>query len=465
MAGTQRWITAVLLIVAAAPASARSVEIDAIEGAAAYGISRNGEWVVGEIEVEPFRWNLETGVERLGVLSFPIDPYYARAQAVTDDGSLVVGTQKGPWPRPVWNEEVGDWASMPATASLGFTWSPEGGLVSDGNERALASSYNSTSNDVSATAVRVGSREGYNIFGGEHPKVAYFGKCAVPGGPGLCPCQWPPDQCPYTKGCVICPADEAFAVSANGIYWVGASRETVQTRDGSPSLAVAQYWAAAGAPTESVLAYTGFSEAELLAAGTPRPERVAFLAERKARMDGQFHFETRLLGDFEDGNTESEATDVSDRGDVVVGWGVRGDQESMWVSAFRWTSAGGLQPIEDRSRFSETRAASVSANGRIVAGAAVDQNGSKVAWIWTKRIGLVTLRTLITDYYGAEQKIAGWSLEEVAALSADGATLAVRGHDVNGPSSLRIRLSPRPDNRFLHSKPTVFQRVLQLLFP
>jgi uncharacterized membrane protein len=119
---------------------------------------------------------------------------------------------------------------------------------------------------------------------------------------------------------------------------------------------------------------------------------------------------------FDDGIAAiSAATDITPDGSVIVGNG---------PGAFRWTQAGGVQPLGGFEDVYDTkRATGVSADGSVIVGGAdgdVSGQNSFEAFIWDPLHGARRLETVLTEL-GVD--LHGWELTEATGISADGLTI------------------------------------------
>jgi probable HAF family extracellular repeat protein len=157
---------------------------------------------------------------------------------------------------------------------------------------------------------------------------------------------------------------------------------------------------------------------------------------------------------------------VSADGNVITGFGDTPKGER----AFRWTPGGGLEALPALSKFDWAGAYSISAdgstvlgysgsqaarwvgnhvqglrqlssdpfafsvaytssgNGSLIGGMATDDAGDTRAMLWNQHVGMVDLNEWLA---GNGVDLAGWELEYVTAISADGSTLAGIGR-LNG---------------------------------
>jgi probable HAF family extracellular repeat protein len=131
----------------------------------------------------------------------------------------------------------------------------------------------------------------------------------------------------------------------------------------------------------------------------------------------------------------SRATAVSADTSTIVGWAGPTDQ----TRAFRWTASTG--PVEIGALGDWSRALDVSANGRIVVGAA--ENG---AFIWNPDHGIRSLKSVLTN---SGLDLNGWHLGAATAITADGATITGWGFNPAGQSESWIAQIEVPEPAML----------------
>ncbi len=164
------------------------------------------------------------------------------------------------------------------------------------------------------------------------------------------------------------------------------------------------------------------------------------------------------LGRTRAGHTYSNAQAVSRDGNVIVGW-----SGSQTPDAFVWTAPGGMQILTPNAGSQTNQATAVNHDGSYIAGTsgfatiwhqgtttplpqlqgwatmiphAISDDGSIVAgqarnpsfeqeaWIWTQGRGSESLLSYLT-FHGVSVP-AGWRLDQVNGLSADGTTIVGR---------------------------------------
>jgi uncharacterized membrane protein len=121
------------------------------------------------------------------------------------------------------------------------------------------------------------------------------------------------------------------------------------------------------------------------------------------------------------GRTGSTASGISADGNVIVGTvATRG--EGPEAGAFRWTEDQGSVELDDLFevwRYSEAYA--TSADGSVIVGRAVDQNGEDAAFIWDAVHGMRNLQDVLTNDFGFD--LSDWHLSAAYDVSADGRTI------------------------------------------
>jgi len=149
--------------------------------------------------------------------------------------------------------------------------------------------------------------------------------------------------------------------------------------------------------------------------GDPDPGEPAFAAFRGVSGDGRYgvgkySFQgtpvRNLIGtsDYDtlgliQGYNRGWATRASFDGSVVSGWCERGPNSDFDGQAFRWTEAGGLQPLGfARSTGVYTNVRGMSADGNSIVGRSDSATGFE-AYRWTPETGSVPLVGLLTGYY------------------------------------------------------------------
>jgi len=144
------------------------------------------------------------------------------------------------------------------------------------------------------------------------------------------------------------------------------------------------------------------------------------------------------LGDFPGGNNESQAFGISADGSIVVGY----SWSDFGKEAFIWTQEQGLirlgyLPGGPGGGFDSTIAEGVSDDGSVIVGL----SNSK-AFYYTRSGGMQNLQDLLINNYGLN--LTGWKLTDAAAVSADGLTIAGSGINPYGNTEAWIATIPEP---------------------
>jgi len=134
------------------------------------------------------------------------------------------------------------------------------------------------------------------------------------------------------------------------------------------------------------------------------------------------------LGDLPGGAFDSEATDVSADGSVVVGK----SQSDLCSEAFRWEDGvmAGLGTVTDGG---ESTAHAVSADGSVVVGDSIGgvyPFSTIEAFVWTERAEMRSVRNVLVDEFGLD--LTGWTLTSALGVSDDGLTIMGNGINPDG---------------------------------
>lgn len=145
----------------------------------------------------------------------------------------------------------------------------------------------------------------------------------------------------------------------------------------------------------------------------------------------------------------SIAEAVSADGSVVVGES-RSNNSQNGLEAFRWTSSGGMVGLGDLPGGSfQSFAYAMSASGTVIAGRATIDGpvgpfgggSAPRAFVWDVQNGMRDVQQVLSD---AGAPVAGWNLQEVRGVSADGRTLVGTGVDPQGSTQAWIATLPAP---------------------
>ena len=136
--------------------------------------------------------------------------------------------------------------------------------------------------------------------------------------------------------------------------------------------------------------------------------------------------EITRLGDLPGGISLSAAQEVSDDGSVIVGVG----HSPSGMEAFRWTETDGMIGLGDLPGGHFTsNAQGVSGDGSIVLGSGLGPSGP-TAFIWDENNGLRNLQTILVDDFGMD--LTGWHLTGASDVSADGMIIVGVGINPEG---------------------------------
>jgi uncharacterized membrane protein len=132
--------------------------------------------------------------------------------------------------------------------------------------------------------------------------------------------------------------------------------------------------------------------------------------------------------------------DISDDGDTIAGWIFHEGHEV----AFRWTLAGGAEPLGTLGDHTESQATAVSADGAIVAGSSGPSLvANRRAFLWDAANGMRALQGELESQLGAP--LDGWTLLEAHDLSPDGTIVVGTGRNPEGASEAFLARLPDPD--------------------
>lgn len=340
----------------------------------ANAVSADGTTIVGTGDssngTEAFRWTIGSGMQGLNDLSGGV--FHSEAFAVSSDGSVIVGRGTTSINGGL-GEQAFRWTQVGGIAGLGYlTGDPEG-------ENGVSYAYG-----VSGDGTIVVGRS--DDTGGLHS----FQWTSSGGMVGLGDLSGPPES------------SEATAVSNDGSVIVGhGEKQDPATGGGEITAAYAVRW-------------------------TSGPGSVNSL--------GSFYSQ--------DGEG-SNATAVSADGGVIVGYG--SNYESGGTVAFRWTESGGFENLGDLAGgATESKATAVSADGGIVVGRAIDAAGSQ-AFIWDSTHGMRNLYDVLVNDYGLGGALSGWTLEAATGISADGTKIVGYGTGLSGTEAWMVDLAPVPE--------------------
>jgi probable HAF family extracellular repeat protein len=305
---------------------------------AAQAISSDGSVVVGSgttlLGKQAFRWTQSTGIVSLGNVhdnSFK----ESRAYNVSTDGMVVVGSGDiGPGPN----------------SSRGFVWSKDSGMVNTGS---LDGSARSEAWAISADASVVVGDGGLQAFRWTQ-SGGIVGLGAIPG---------------RANSRVVC-------VSTDGSVAAGSSYDL-------PSWSNEQ-------------------------------------ACRWTQREGMIG-----LG-FLPGSRYSFATAVSPDGSVIVGT----SSDSSGYPAFRWAQNTGMVSLGHLPGRNTTHPFGANSDGSIIIGSSFSDRTHGTAFIWDRTHGMRPLQEVVLTDYGLN--LPGWNLQSANAISRDGGVIVGRGTNPSG---------------------------------
>lgn len=315
-----------------------------------------------------------------GVGDLPGGAYDSGAEAVSDDGSVVVG------------------GSESAAGPQAYRWTAAGGIVGLGDLSGGA--FASSASGVSANG---GVIVGTGVVSNDESR-------------GF---RWTTGGGMVALNALLCFLCDDYAygnkVSANGLVAVGASNPN------SSSLQAVR-WTGGGTSASGMGWLSGggdFSEA------TAASATGGVLVGVSDSSSGQRAFRWTSSGglvalpDIAGMLTKAAAYDVSDDGSVIVGEANGSASHTSFPRAVRWVGPGYTTAEQlgqlPGATFPTSRALGVSANGAIVVGLANDANSDDAAFVWDAANGMRELAAVLEEEYGLD--LGGWMLREARGVS------------------------------------------------
>jgi uncharacterized membrane protein len=193
---------------------------------------------------------------------------------------------------------------------------------------------------------------------------------------------------------------------------------------GNATAVHATYWDGAGVPHP----VDGLPAGEIrsIAWGVSRDGTQIVGSVETAAGTEAFHWESgggaTTLGDLPGGALDSEAIATSDDGSVIVGVGADADG----ARAVRWVGGGAPQDLGVVPTGTGAVAVDVSADGQAIVGRAFTPGPGPLQWafLWTEADGMRKLNDVLTEL-GID--LDDWILTNAASISADGRTIAGTG--------------------------------------
>lgn len=309
----------------------------------AYGVSRNGQWVVGESTstngVEAFRWSSATGMLAMGDLAG--GAFTSRAFDASEDGSVIVGHANG------------------TQGQQAFRWTAASGMVGLGD--LAGGNFDSNAFSVSA--------DGGTVVGQSHATGGYraFRWTSATGLVNL-------GVLPGNTG------SNALGVSADGSVVLGHC--------GANSTGTAYKWTQAtgmvsfgdlpgGAQLGTCFDITD-DKSVIIGSGADAA------GEKFCRWTNDANL--TALGDLAGGTTQSRPSGVSADGAVIVGFGndASGQRAVVWHQSFgmkdlkTWLIEKGVTGL---ANWTLQNASGVSADGTTIIGYGINPSGQTEAWV------------------------------------------------------------------------------------
>lgn len=134
-----------------------------------------------------------------------------------------------------------------------------------------------------------------------------------------------------------------------------------------------------------------------------------------------------ILGKLQPDDSNASASALSADGAVVVG---NSYDSASQPRMFRWTLGSGMQPVPGvPTDVTASFASAVSGDGRVIVGY-WSRGASNSAVIWDEARGMRPLAQALANEYGLT--LAGWTLQQANAVSADGRVIAGTGLNPQG---------------------------------
>ena len=143
------------------------------------------------------------------------------------------------------------------------------------------------------------------------------------------------------------------------------------------------------------------------------------------------------LGEMAGGSFGSLAYGISPDGSVILG----ASWSPLGLEAFRWTRSGGFEGLGDLPGGEFAGCANAaSVGGAVIVGESKSDAGME-AFYWTRETGMLDLRELLEDL-GLD--LTGWVLKRANDVSDDGMTVVGSGTDPDGNWQAWVATVPEP---------------------
>lgn len=332
-----------------------------------------------------------------GLGDLPGGTFQSFASEATPDGSVVVGY------------------SSSSNGYEAFRWTAAGGMVGLGS--LGGSPFSSYGNGISA--------DGSIIVGYSRSSSAIDEPFRWTSGTGMVGLGSLPGGNNYGR---------AFAISANGAVIVGTAGST-------PGIQ-AMYWTSgtgmvglgdfAGGAYDSYATGVSADGSVIVGSGAGTAGREAFRWTSGTGMVG--------LGDLSGGTFDSYAITCNSDGGILVGYGT----SAIGTEAMMWTAGSGMVGLGTVAGSARTTALDVSDDGNMVVGWHLIGNGQ--AFVWTPTGGMQNLGTFLVNNYGID--LTGWTLYRANSISDDGRVITGYGSH-NGNVEAFIAVIPEPELTWL----------------
>ena len=312
-------------------------------------------------------------------------PIYSIANAVSDDGSVVVG-QSGQW-------------TGPGSSIEAFRWTQSEGMVGLGD--FPGGNFISMAYCVSGDGAAIGGRGQSITATNDNPREG--ARWTDTG--GMVGTGYTTDQTVVTgssyDGSVMVGWDYDDNYKFRAFRWTNFSGGVTFEVQDAAAYAV--------------------SDNGNIVAGDRHPQSASLQAYRWTQTTGIVE-----LGDLIGGGVKSHTNNISKDGSHIVGWG----ESESGTEAFRWTESEGMVGLGDLPGGDFYSIAwDVSSDGSIIVGEGSTALGNE-AFIWDAVNGMRNLKEVLVNIYGLD--LTDWTLTSARGISADGLTIVGGGINPDG---------------------------------
>lgn len=142
--------------------------------------------------------------------------------------------------------------------------------------------------------------------------------------------------------------------------------------------------------------------------------------------------------DFAGGDGYTDVRGMSDDGLVVVGQSLPGSSGT----AFRWTSAGGMEDLGSMPAGGKAWGMDANYDGSVIVGVGFIPGGDTETFIWDQTHGIRLLRTVLAQDFGVD--VGDWTLDYVYDISPNGRFIVGSGTNPSGHKQAWLVQLPEP---------------------